>query len=181
MSPSQVLFAMTFTLIAFICDIRARRIPNWLNIVGFSAALVCGFFEKGYGGLLFSLQGFGVGFGILLLLWIMGGSGAGDVKFMGALGAWLGPYLTLIVFVASGFLSGIGQIVALAQYRKEAAVDMSAEPIHVANDSQRLSGTDHAMPTNANHQKIPYAVPVTVAVWVICGLKLMKFFNHMQS
>ena len=52
--------------------------------------------------LLWSLAGMGVGLISLLPLYAIGGMGAGDVKLMAGLGAWMGPWLTLGAFVVLG-------------------------------------------------------------------------------
>jgi len=52
-------------------------------------------------GPLMSLAGFAVGFGLLLLPWLLGGGGMGDVKLLAALGAWLGPMMMLVAFALS--------------------------------------------------------------------------------
>jgi prepilin peptidase CpaA len=52
-------------------------------------------------GLLFALAGFVFGFVLFFLLWMLGVAGGGDVKLLAALGAWIGPKLTLYVLVAT--------------------------------------------------------------------------------
>lgn len=52
-------------------------------------------------GLLFVLAGFLFGFLLLLLMWMLGTCGGGDVKLFAGLGVWLGPRLTFWVFAAS--------------------------------------------------------------------------------
>ena len=58
-------------------------------------------------GLMYSALGALFGFGILLVLYVLGGMGAGDVKFMAGVGAWLGFPLTLVVFLAASLAAGI--------------------------------------------------------------------------
>ena len=108
------LAVVTLTLVAAVVDWRTRRLPNWLTVPAFLAALL---FHATLGkGILFALAGFGVGFGILLLLMMVGGGGGGDVKLMGAVGAWLGAKLILYVFVISALLIALvgGSVGAIA-------------------------------------------------------------------
>ncbi len=190
MSPDQAIAVMIFTAVALVWDVKSRRIPNGLNLVGLILGLAFQTYHRGWDGLLFSLAGFGTGFGILFILWIIGGGGGGDVKLMGAVGAWLGPYLTLIVFVASGFLAAFGQVVMTAANRgrkeKEAGLGgplglresdslrAASEPVdaELEDELQRQHATELS-----NRRKVPYAVPVAIAVWVICGLKLIQFYS----
>lgn len=114
MDIKATIFVMAVTslvLVAAACDVRTRKLPNWLTVPGCLAGLVfnlvTGAFSGGFSGALhgglYSLLGFATGFGILLALFCMGSGGAGDVKLMGALGAWLGYKHTLYVFFVSVF------------------------------------------------------------------------------
>ncbi len=88
-------------------DLRTRRIPNYLTfgaaLLGLSYNLV--FF--GWDGLAEGFLGLLLGFGFLILPYVMGGMGAGDVKALAALGAWLGPKGTLYLFVYMGLAGGL--------------------------------------------------------------------------
>ena len=111
-----------FTLTAAVCDYRTKKLPNWLTVPAFAAGLVfhvvSGAMHHGFSGslsgLLFALGGFATGFGILLVLWLIGGGGAGDVKMMGALGGWLGATMTLYVFFVSVVFVMVGSAGAIA-------------------------------------------------------------------
>ncbi len=48
-----------------------------------------------------------MGLGLLLLPYILGGMGAGDVKALAALGAWLGPKGIFSVFCYMGLVGGL--------------------------------------------------------------------------
>ena len=101
------------TLVAAVIDVRTRRIPNWFTVPVLAGGLIFHTVTGGWGGLLTALGGFVTGFGILLVLWLMGGGGGGDVKLMGAVGAWLGAWLTLIVFLLSAGFAAFFSLVVL--------------------------------------------------------------------
>jgi prepilin peptidase CpaA len=82
-----------------------RRIPNWLTVPAAAMALLYHTLAPHGIGPLLALAGFAVGFSLLLLPWLLGGGGMGDVKMLAALGAWLGPLGILIAF-------GLGAVVA---------------------------------------------------------------------
>jgi len=88
-------------------DFRTRRIPNWITVPG----ALCGFaLQVWYGGLpgaVRSIEGAALGVGLVLLLFIARGMGAGDVKLFGAVGALAGPQTLVLIFVISGLLGGI--------------------------------------------------------------------------
>ncbi len=87
-------------------DIRSHRIPNYLTL--FTALSGLGFQVGAFGwaGLVQGLLGLMLGFGLMLPFYLKGGMGAGDVKALAALGAWLGPRPTLFLFIYMG-LAGL--------------------------------------------------------------------------
>lgn len=136
--------------VAVTIDIKTRRIPNWLTVPTFVAGLLYHIITGGWSGLGFALGGFGVGFGILLILWLIGGGGGGDVKLMGAIGAWLGAPITIIIFIGSALFALICTVVVLAMNQKPATA------------SPNSSGPAANIP--AMKQTIPYAVPVAMTI-----------------
>ena len=77
------------------CDLKTRRIPNYLTLVGALGGLGFQLGYHGLPGLLDGLAGLGLGFILLLGPYLLGGMGAGDVKASAALGAWLGLWRAL--------------------------------------------------------------------------------------
>ncbi len=100
--------ALIVTLIAAVCDLRWRRIPNWLTLAALVSALVWhtsqGTWRDAALGMLLAAL-------IYLPLWLVGGRGGGDVKFMAALGAWLGPSAWIQLFVLTALIGGIWALV----------------------------------------------------------------------
>ena len=52
-------------------------------------------------GLLFALAGFALGFALFFVMWILGACGGGDVKLFAAVGAWLGPNISVMVLICT--------------------------------------------------------------------------------
>ena len=104
---STVLVA-AFTATAAVIDSRTRRLPNWLTAPAVLLGLVFHTATGGLSGLGFSLAGLATGFGILFVLWLIGGSGGGDVKLIAAVGAWVGFTPILIVFFLSALVAVFG-------------------------------------------------------------------------
>ena len=100
-------------------DIRSRRIPNQLillgSIGGFLLHLLLppgsGLFSTPAGslGIFFSVSGFVVGLLLLLPFYALGTLGAGDVKLMALVGAFIGPWAvmgaTLLTMLCGGVLA----------------------------------------------------------------------------
>ena len=100
-------------------DIRHYRIPNRLVLAGVAMGLLLNsFLPEGNGfadampgalGIAIALAGMGLGLGLLLPLYLLRAMGAGDVKLMAMIGAFLGPQaivgVVLLTFAIGGALS----------------------------------------------------------------------------
>jgi prepilin peptidase CpaA len=109
-----ILYLMVVLGIASITDLYLFRIPNWLTFPALCFAVAYFTITKGFEGFLFSLAGTGTGFSLLLLPYLFGGTGAGDVKLLGAVGSFLGPKGVFTVFIISCILSGVYALFLLA-------------------------------------------------------------------
>lgn len=104
-----VAIAIAFT--ACVTDLRSRRIPNILTFGAAAAAMVFHVSSGQSAGLLQSLEGWLVGAAIFFVPFALGGLGAGDVKLLAALGAWLGPVDALWIGLYTGIAGGIFALV----------------------------------------------------------------------
>lgn len=101
-------------LVAMYTDWRWHKIYNWLTFPALGLGLVAGLGFGGPGVALNALMGAGVGFGISLVLYVLGpfllgpgAFGAGDVKLVTVIGAWLGFPLVLTALVNGAILGGL--------------------------------------------------------------------------
>jgi len=113
MNPFQAA-AVAIAIVAAIWDLKSRRIPNLLTFGGALIAVAVHGYTGGLTGAGWALAGWMVGIAFFLPFFILAGMGAGDVKLLAALGAWLGPgqaaWLALFSLIAGGVL---GLVVAL--------------------------------------------------------------------
>ncbi len=112
-----------FILWAFWTDLRARKIPNLLNLIFVASGLLYHLWDGGWEGTWFAGKGILLGFGLMLLLYIMRAVGAGDVKLFAGIGAWFGLAMTAQVMMYSILFAGlIGMIIMI--WRRETVVRM---------------------------------------------------------
>lgn len=82
---------LTFVTVLAVTDFRTHRIPNRLTLPAAVVALLINLAIAGPSGALRSGGGLLVGLALFFPLFLGGGFGAGDVKGMAAVGAFLGP------------------------------------------------------------------------------------------
>ncbi|CAM3908276.1 MULTISPECIES: A24 family peptidase [Paenibacillus] len=107
-----------YLIAAFITDLRSMKIPNLLTVASMVLGLTYHGVLSGGEGLLFSLQGLGTGFSILLVMYVIGAVGAGDVKLFGGIGAWTGLWFTLQSIMYSVLFAGVIAL-AILLWRRE--------------------------------------------------------------
>ena len=95
-------------------DLRNRRIPNWLSLSGVILGVGLNtFFQSGEGAKT-ALGGLGLALLIYLPLYLIRAMGAGDVKFMAAIGAMVGPENWLGIFLTTAILGGVASLCLIA-------------------------------------------------------------------
>ncbi len=102
-----LLLASTFLLLICATDTFLAQIPNPLNAGLVLASILYHGYTSGLAGVATSLLGLLLGLSLLLIPYLLGGMGAGDVKALAALGALLGPAPIFIVFLYTGLIGGI--------------------------------------------------------------------------
>jgi prepilin peptidase CpaA len=147
-SPRTALIVMV-GLAAVIEDLTRRRISNWTSGGALAAGLILHFAEKGWLGLWHSLAGAGLGFGVFLIFYLLGGMGGGDVKLMAGFGALLGD----------------GKIVPAALLAAITGGLMAVGFLAIRAVARRWRG--QAEPTGRpSRESIPYAPAITAGVWL---------------
>ena len=103
---------VVIVLVALACitDLRTRRIPNALTFPAAIGALLFHGFAAGIGGVGVSAAGWSLGAALFFPIFALRGMGAGDVKLLAAVGAWLGPVAVLSVALITAVAGGIAGI-----------------------------------------------------------------------
>lgn len=165
----SIISALVIALVAAGWDIRTRRIPNMLVLMGAVAGLFYHAFSGA--GILHALEGLGVGLAIMLPLYLLRAMGAGDVKLVAMLGTWLGPSG---VALAALFSYVAGGVLALAiTFRKRAFGQLFANlRLMVTGSVIRLaSGRVPTVDKPATVGKIPFGVAIALGTLAYVILK----------
>lgn len=156
----------TSGVVASVIDLRTRRVPNWLT--GATAALGFGLAAAHVGGL--SLPGAAAGgaIGLLLMLpaYVIAQTGAGDVKFIAAIGTLLGPRLTLVAFVYTAMAGGALALAAAIRRRRLRASIRSAAQL-VAMGGANVADIEH--PSRDNGFAYAPAIAIGALIAAIGG------------
>lgn len=130
--PLQWAVVIGASLAAAIADARYRRIPNLLTLPLLALGLLAAFAMGGVRG----LADAGAASVMLalpyLLLYAVGHGGAGDVKMMAAVGAWLGIVNGIVVLFAVAVAGVALAIVWVIVHRPRPLTEVPAMPFGVA-------------------------------------------------
>lgn len=111
---STVLICLLIILVTAVgTDIKSHRIPNLLLFPALAFSLMLHTVTGGVEGFVGSLGGLALGIAMLLPLYVMGGMGAGDVKLLGVVGSFLGPWGTVVAGMATMMAGAIVGIVVI--------------------------------------------------------------------
>jgi prepilin peptidase CpaA len=105
MQPAYI--AVAVALAACVFDLRTRRIPNVLTFGAALAAFVYYTVTAGSAGVMTTMAGWLLGVVLFFPFFALGGLGGGDVKLLGAFGAWLGPFVVLHVAFYAALAGGV--------------------------------------------------------------------------
>ncbi len=177
MQPDPVLITLVggYTLAAAVFDYRTHKIPNYLTVTAAVLGLVyCTFAPLVMGGsmvtgFLLSLAGLAAGFALLLLPFLLGGGGAGDVKMLAGLGAWLGP---IWVTVALGLGAVLGCFMTLAVLIYAACnigIGATKRQYNIAG-----AGVADGRPRKIR-RALPFVVPIAISTWLVLGYWILKY------
>jgi prepilin peptidase CpaA len=162
-SAGDIALAILIVLVAAatVVDIREHRIPNKIVLAG--VLLGCGFHMLAPSGQgpAFTLAGLAVGMTALFPFYAMGAMGAGDVKLMGMVGAFLGTSAVIGAVLATMIAGGILALLASAHKRMLPQLIANLRTMIVERHIRALGGAvagDSHPPASVG--KLPYAVAI---------------------
>ncbi len=170
-----VWFVAVVLVVAAVIDGMILKVPNWLTFPFIACGWIHWTMTAGVSGLGWSLLGTFVGMMLLLVLRNVGGMGAGDVKLLAGVGAWLHTEITLYAFAATAIVGGVMAIVMI--YRSGQWEKHLAMAYRILNEWQTVKKPSE-LASIARERKptmtlLPYGIPMaigSIAYFAIAGL-----------
>ncbi|NGZ86498.1 A24 family peptidase [Duganella aceris] len=153
-------------------DLRTRRIPNQLVFAGALLGLAlnaavpdgAGLFIAPFGGigLLWSLAGLGLGLALLLPMYMLRALGAGDVKMMAMIGAFVGPSAVLDIVLLTLLAGGVLALAVAAWTGRLRAMLRNTYHMGMYSVLRGLHGESARIEAPATPSgRLPYAVAIS--------------------
>jgi prepilin peptidase CpaA len=157
------------TLVACWIDYAARKVPNWLNLALALAGIAAQAAYFGWSGVGTAFAGLAVGIGVLIIPWAMHGMGAGDVKLMGAIGAWYGPMLCLWAFAIGAMVGGVIAVAMITLSRKWtfAVGNMGTILTKMQTRDRAFGEFGSARSFGETSSLLPYGIPLSIGAWIV--------------
>lgn len=165
------IFVAAIVLVATITDFRRRRIPNALTFPAAIAALFFHAITGGWHAAALSLGGWFVGALLFFPIFALRGMGAGDLKLLAAVGAWVGP--TQVVLVAL-LASVAGGVVALGVAMAHSYLRTALRNVWMLLTHWRVVGVqplDTVTLQGTAGPRLAYALPIAIGTMVTLWLR----------
>lgn len=152
-------------IVAAVIDGWMLKVPNWLTFSMILGGWIYSFANGGLPGLGWSLAGTAFGLGLLYFLYAVGGMGAGDVKLLAGIGAWVYVDHTFNIFATTavvGAIMAVAMVARTGEWRKHYGQFMKiGKDILNTRDSEVLF--EQAAQRKPRMLLLPYGVPMTIA------------------
>ncbi len=160
---------VTLTLIvAAVIDGIKLKVPNWITFPFIISGWIYSGMAFGWEGLGWSLLGTVIGLGLLLPAYAIGGMGAGDVKLLAGVGAWMHATHTFWAFAFTaviGAVLAVGMVLYRRAFQKHANQFMFIlQEIMTVRDPNQLAAI--AAERKSTMLLLPYGIPMAIGTIV---------------
>jgi prepilin peptidase CpaA len=162
---------LLLAVLAAVWDLRTRRIPNWLVLAGLVAGFGLNGLMEGLSGLSLAGVGMLVAFGVYFVLYLLHAMGAGDVKFMAAIGSLVGVQWWFRIFLVSVILGAIaGVILAVSKGRFRRTVNnvgfIVSEIAHLRPPHLKREDLDVK---SEKALRMPHGAAIAAGIFIVMG------------
>jgi prepilin peptidase CpaA len=181
-----VLVVVIASSVAALTDVWRFKVYNFLTFPLLFGGLIYHAMTGGWSGLVLSFAGIVFGLAVFLIPYLMGGMGAGDVKFVAALGAWLGV-TPMIVIVFFGCLANAIYCLVLVYYTggfRQLWFHLQLMFYRLACAGKRLVADDrfeHIHEWTADPERRLRLIPFSAMIGVGVGLMLTMTYIYSNS
>lgn len=160
------LCVFTITLIAAVTDLRCRRIPNALTFTGALLGFLYSSSAQGGAGALASVEGWALGLALWLPFYALGGMGAGDVKLLACVGAWMGPAGVVRVAIYASLAGGALALLVAFRYRYLRRALENIWVLLVSWSAAGIRPIDALTLETSKGPRLAYAIPTLAGILV---------------
>ena len=174
---TAVLFVLL--IIASVTDYRFYKIPNWLTVGGIAFALIYNTavpFNRDHG-FLWALGGLAIGFFTMLPGYALKVMGAGDVKLMAMVGAFLGVTDALSAVLCSLIVGGVAAIVfaLINKVFSRLLVNVKSAAQLIMVSAMGGFKPDLQIDKSTSVGKLPYGICISVGTIIFVVAKQLGF------
>ena len=184
----SICVALGICISAAFTDVRRLQIYNWLTVPALVSGLIWQSSMHGVDGLMDGLGGVFLAFAALLIPFVIGAMGAGDVKLMSALGAWVGVGFASQILMIACLLTGVASVIVLLKRGGVSAawtnMKISWFRLQTLKHHIVLDQPDElrSMKNDPNRRSdlIPFSIMLLLAVLLVLLVQLHNNF-HLES
>jgi len=157
-------FVTVTLVVAAVIDGLQLKVPNWITFPMIASGWIYSTAAFGWEGLLYSFLGTLVGLALLMPAYAIGGMGAGDVKLLAGVGAWVWSTNTFYAFCLSAVVGGViavGMVLCRGVWNKHSAQFwMILNEIRTVRDPEELATI--AADRKSSMMLLPYGIPIAI-------------------
>ena len=175
LSTTAALVLFVLLAAAVTTDLRSHRIPNMLLLPALCLALMLHTMTGGTDGLIAAATGLTVGLAMLLPLYLVGGIAAGDVKLLGVVGSFVGPWGVVVSGLATMMAGAVFGIAVIVWQRLLPTLESRAARVLSPPDTGlRSARVAHPLGRKKRVTYIPYAP--AIAAGTVAALLYLDYF-----
>ena len=161
----HIWFVSAVLVVAAVIDGWKLKVPNWITFPMIVSGWVYSFASGGLSGLGWSVLATFFGLALLYGIYMVGGMGAGDVKLLAGIGAWVHAEHTWNIFATTAVVGGVMAILMIAysgRWKKHfQQFNMLIGEFVEVRDPEALF--QKAAERKPRMYLLPYGVPMTIA------------------
>ena len=171
MINASYLFVALTAVAGCLHDLWNRRIPNYLTFGSAVLAVVYAGLTSGWPGVGAGVAGWILGVALFLPFFALRGMGAGDVKLLAALGAWVGPVELLTLTFYTAIVGGVMALIVVIWKRRLAETFGNVGLLLCTWRVGGVKPVTELSLDNKNSARLAYGVPIAIGALLTIWLR----------